>query len=511
MSQLHAKFPQGVPFALCLLLVALAIVPLLWPEVPPLTDLPGHMARFMIQLDAGRSADLARWYSFEWNLLPNLGTDLIVQTIGPLIGLAPAMKLVVILIVGLQVAGYLLLSRTAHGRAGAMAVFAIPLALGNPFQFGFLNFTLGTALATLALAAWMTPALATAPRRRWWLFCLIASVIWICHLAAWAVLCVLVGCCELAVRYERSRRFWRSLAGGFLASSCLLVPQLISLAWPHPSGHMPTDIWFEMGIKLYHFANVLADRWAMWDIACAAVLVGVVAWCWRSSAFVIHKGLALGASVLMGLFLVMPDTIYGSSGADMHLMPMIYALALIAACPSPMLRASHQRWLLCAALAFALLRLAGNTVSMAAWDNRIRAEQAVLDNVPQGSQLLTFVALPCRPIMSYSRLRNTHVGSYALIRRRAFANDQWAMQGGQLLSIHNPAVGPFTTADTSTVFVEPCHGVKPFLSVLQDVPATVPMVWVIWHAPELPLPGWSVARRSGSSVLYRRGVLQEAN
>ena len=29
----------------------MAIVPLLWPDIPPLVDLPGHMGRYRVQLD----------------------------------------------------------------------------------------------------------------------------------------------------------------------------------------------------------------------------------------------------------------------------------------------------------------------------------------------------------------------------------------------------------------------------------------------------------------------------
>ncbi|PNU04210.1 GtrA family protein [Novosphingobium guangzhouense] len=493
-----------IPLRWCAALVVLAAVPLFWPLVPPLIDLPAHMSRYMVQMDGGRSADLAQWYGFRWNLLPNLGADLLAWLLEPVIGLRAAVKAMAILIVMLQVAGYLLLSRAAHGRVAVTALFAVPLALGNPFQFGFLNFTLGMALATLALAWWISPSMAEQPRRRWLVFCLVACVVWICHLAAWATLCVLVGCCELALRFERTGRLWPALWGGFLASSCLLVPQVASLAWPHPTGHLPTEGWLRMGVKLYHLINVLADRWEAWDYACAALLAALVVTFWRSSRFALHKGLALGALALLGLFMVMPGTIYGSAYADMRLTPTIYALALICACPAD-LGAGRRRVLLVAALVFLALRLVGNTVSMAAWDAQIRKEQAVVEHVPRGSQLLTFIALPCGNfIRQQARQRDVHIASYAMIRRHAFANDQWAMPGGQLLTIHNPAAGPFLDADIGLLVAEQCQGTNQFLAAMDRVPAGIAQLWVVWHAPELRLDGWRPVARSGGSVLYRR-------
>ena len=56
----------------------IAIVPLLWPEIPPLVDLPGHMGRYRVQLTALDQAPwLAEWYNFEWSLIGNLGIDLL--------------------------------------------------------------------------------------------------------------------------------------------------------------------------------------------------------------------------------------------------------------------------------------------------------------------------------------------------------------------------------------------------------------------------------------------------
>lgn len=495
---------RGLSPATCLLLVMLALVPLLLPAVPPLTDLPGHMGRFLIQMDGGRSADLARWYSFRWGLLPNLGTDILAWVIEPLIGLGPTMKVIAMLIVALQAAGYLLLSRVAHGRVEATAIFAIPLALGAPFQFGFLNFTFATALATLALALWLSPAMTRAPVRRWVLFSLIGTVVWVSHLAAWSVLCVLVGCCELAARHERTGRVWPSLAGGFVASSCLLVPQLASFALPGPGERLPTGGWFEMGVKLHHVANVLSDRWEAWDMLCAAALAVLIVHAWRSPRYELHKGLALGACALLALFFAMPGTVFGSAFADMRLMPTIFALALICVRPSVEAGAAIRHRLLWAALAFAALRLVGSTVSMALWDREITAEQSVLQVVPRGGQLVTLVALPCRPLVMQGRVRDTHVGSYALIRRHAFANDQWAMPGGQLLTIHNPLAGPFQDASTATTIAETCQGRNLHMDAVADIPAAVPLLWVVWHTPELPMPGWREMRRSGNSVLYRR-------
>src|ERR1044072_6582550 len=97
-------------------LMALSIVPLLWPDVPPLLDLPGHMGRYRVQLDLAASPDLQQYFGFHWQVIGNLGVDLLVQLLGPLIGLEPAVELIVCAIPALSVGGMLRGAREAHGQ-----------------------------------------------------------------------------------------------------------------------------------------------------------------------------------------------------------------------------------------------------------------------------------------------------------------------------------------------------------------------------------------------------------
>ena len=101
-------------------------LPMLLAPVLPLVDVGGHIGRYAIQLDAGRTPELAQWYTFEWHLLPNLGADLLVQAVGPIVGVEVAARLAVILAVALQTSGILALSRSIHGRVTPWAIAALP-------------------------------------------------------------------------------------------------------------------------------------------------------------------------------------------------------------------------------------------------------------------------------------------------------------------------------------------------------------------------------------------------
>src|SRR3954466_11939612 len=79
-------------------MILLTAVPLLYPPIPPLVDLLGHMGRYRVELDIGRSPWLHDYYAFHWAAIGNLGVDLLMMVLGPLIGLEPATKLIVLFI-----------------------------------------------------------------------------------------------------------------------------------------------------------------------------------------------------------------------------------------------------------------------------------------------------------------------------------------------------------------------------------------------------------------------------
>ena len=116
-----------VYIALLLLLMA---APLLWPAVPPLDDMPTHLGRFRIQAGMAGAPTLAGIFSIHWMPVGNLGVDVAVLLLQPLLGVEHAAKLVVILIPMISAAGLLLIASEAHGEVPAATPFALPLIYG---------------------------------------------------------------------------------------------------------------------------------------------------------------------------------------------------------------------------------------------------------------------------------------------------------------------------------------------------------------------------------------------
>src|SRR3954465_5853443 len=84
--------------ALLALVVVASAVPLLWPGIPPLVDLPGHMGRYAVQLDIGGSPALQAFYDFKRELIGKLGGALLVVPLAHVFGLQLAVKLIVLAI-----------------------------------------------------------------------------------------------------------------------------------------------------------------------------------------------------------------------------------------------------------------------------------------------------------------------------------------------------------------------------------------------------------------------------
>ena len=137
----------------------LILLPFLYPAIPPLTDLPGHMGQYRVEADYALSPALRQYYALNWHLNGNLGADLILLPMGHVLGLEPATRILIMLVPMLTLLGFFNLARTVHGTVPATTLFAMPLVFNTPFLFGFVNYSLSMALMLNAFALWLHLAL----------------------------------------------------------------------------------------------------------------------------------------------------------------------------------------------------------------------------------------------------------------------------------------------------------------------------------------------------------------
>lgn len=122
--------------AYAFMLILLSIVPLIVPETPPLTDLPGHMARYAVELYLSQSLSLQRFFEFHWTIVGNLGVDLLIIPVTKLFGLETSVKLIVIFTAGITTTGILCVAKQVHGRFPPSTALAIVTRLRSRCDMG---------------------------------------------------------------------------------------------------------------------------------------------------------------------------------------------------------------------------------------------------------------------------------------------------------------------------------------------------------------------------------------
>jgi hypothetical protein len=492
------------PAAITALILSVSL-PLWFASLPPLIDLLTHMARYRVQIDLANDPLLQRNWAFHWALIGNLGVDLLVWPLSKLIGLERAVWLIVTAIPPLLAWGMVRTARAIHGRIPGTALAALPFALAYPFQFGFVNFWLGLALAFHAFAFWPRYS----GRRHWLIFIPVGLAVWVCHAFAWGVLGILAGGWELGEALRR--RPLRPIAGiGRIIARCapLLLPVLPMLLWRSDGRGMDIAGWFRWATKLQWLNEMLHDQWQLLDVlsvvgiglALVAVLLLTLL---RERRLAIDLHLGVAALALGLLYLVMPYRIFGSSYADTRMAPVMAIVFILAVKPP---RGAIEQACAIAALALLALRLLVAAQGYAAYDRDFTSHLRALDRIAPGSKVAALVGYSCyRP---WREARTQHLASLAVVRRHAFVNTHWNVPGAELL-VPKGALGTPYNADPSQFVMDfrrcPTDLRPRLAATIAAVPRDVfDYVWVFGFPPA-SLPAYAGLRplyADGASVLY---------
>jgi hypothetical protein len=504
----HADQPIGFwqSPAVLIALMLLSALPMLIVDIAPLTDLPGHMARYKVALELDHSEALQRFFRFEWVLLGNLGVDLLVMPLAQMVGLELAVKLIVGSIPPLTVWGFLLVAREVHGRIPPTAFFALPFVYGYPLMFGFVNFALSMAFAFLAFGFWLHLARLGRLRLRAILFVPISVLVWVTHTFGWGTLGVMAFSAELVRQIDLRRNFFHAAFNAGLHCLSLAPPLVLMLLWRSGASGGRTADWFNWEAKYYWLKWALRDRWGYFDLGALVIVILLLLRALWSPRIEFSRNLIASAIFLAIVFACLPRIIFGSAYADMRLVPYMFAVAVLAIRLKGQASLRFAKIAAVAALAFVGIRMAGTTWSFVLYDRNYDRHLAALDHVPHGARLATFVGRNCREGWSSSRLE--HLSGIATVRREAFTNDQWTMAGSQLLTVHYPQ-GEWFVRDPSQV-VTPVKCRRQRWLTIADTLKRLPRdafdyVWLIQpprYDPRLT-EGLQPIWRSGTSVLYR--------
>lgn len=492
-------------------MILLAFVPLLWPTIPPLVDMGGHMGRYKVAIDLASSPYLHRWFSFHWLPIGNLGVDLLVIPLGHVIGVEAATKLVVMSIPPLTVAGMLWVAREVHNRLPPTVAFALPLAFGHPFMFGFVNFALSMALAFLAFGLWLRLGRLEKLRLRALLFVPISFVVFFAHTFGWGMLGLLCFSAETVRQHDHGRSWWKApFYAGFQAAS-MSLPAILILLWRSDATGGVTAQWFDWDYKWEYLLRMFRDRWESYDIASAAVVMLVVLFGLVHPKLTLSRNLFFSGLVLAATYILLPRIVFGSAYADMRLVPYAVAVFVLAIRFKRETSYPLATLLAFAAVGFMVMRIGGTTASTTIAGMRQNEQLKALDQVPMGSRVVALVWDRCE---QWALRRSDHLGTIATVRRDAYTNDHWPMVGSALLRVRYPAAGIFQR-DPSQIVRDPgcSHEGWRVNSALRYIPKdSFDYLWLIDMRP-IPrewLAGWTpVWAGEGSELFTREDVAKQ--
>jgi hypothetical protein len=244
----------------------------------------------------------------------------------------------------------------------------------------------------------------------------------------------------------------------------------------------------------------------MFDIVALVVVALVLLEALRNRKVEYSRNLAASAIVLLLMFALLPRIIFGSAYADMRLVPYMIAMAVLAIRFRPTVSLRYTKIMLAAGLVFFLARTTATTISFWLYDRTYDRELQALNHVPVGARLVSFVGEICHNRWRMTRLH--HLPGLAIVRREAFSNEQWVMEGAQLLRVHFREGLPFVRDPSQLVTPRKCQSepYRPVNQAIAQVPrAAFDYIWIINSPPiEEGLtrdlrPIWT----NGRSVLFR--------
>jgi hypothetical protein len=422
-------------------------------------------------------------------------------------GLELAVKLIVLAIPPMTVAGFLWVAREVHGRIPPTALFALPFAFSHPFMFGFANFALSIALAFLAFGLWLRLARLHRLKLRAILFVPISLIVFFTHTFGWGVLGLLCFSGEAVRQHDSGQGWFRSGVKAALHASVMALPLLFMLVWRNSIHGGKTGHWFDFDLKWHFFLASLRDRWKWFDVGALTLTILVMIESLRRRELTFSRNLVFSALVLFAGYMLLPYMVFSSAYADMRMIPYVIAVLLLAIRFRMDTKRPLADVIAVLGLGFFLARIVGTTLSLSIAAEEQAAKLRALDHVPMGARVLSLVGEGCGN--NWRLPRNVHLGAMTIVRRHGFTNDQWVTTGVNLLEVRYREAGPFKADPSQIIRNRGCIGAPSIDKALKaSRRGKFDFVWLVdtqSFDPQL-VAGMPLVWSGSGSALYRVGA-----
>jgi hypothetical protein len=427
-----------------------------WPAMP---DFPAHLASFQLLASGGKLGTAAKFYRVEWAYLPNLAAELTVPVLAKILSLITATKVFLTLAVLMWALAAGAVHKALYGNVGASPLAASLFAYNANFMWGFFNYYFGMGLAMLAFAGWI----ASEGRRdalRLPGFAALATLIYFCHLFAFATLLVMICCYELMRLWqERPLSASRCLAR-IVGVASIALPASAAFVYLKPTGAGSDHLEFNLLSTLDDRASA-AIQFAF-DRPAYPVFVGLLLFfaigLWRRQ-IAIHPRMTLLLALLAFAAVFTPEWAMGGWGVDLRL-PAVLGVLAFAACEFKLTERTVQVFVaaMMLVIAYQSATLAGN---WRYYDRQIVELRGALKRLPAGSKLVTVLDGDAMGMASDQPY--WHMAEYGIIDRGDFTPLMFTTKGQHVIQLQ-PAVSRIA-AQTAE------QGSPPDISDLDDLEA----------------------------------------
>lgn len=435
MLRMPEDFRPATIAVLFVVLMAVAAFPVITHPLPPLSDYLNHLARMHIIDAVGSDPDLARYYTVEWQIIPNLMMDLIVPVLHRVMNVFLAGQIFTIAAFALIGSGTLALNRALTGRWSVLPLIALPLLYNGVFLVGVMNYIFGIGLALWALASWIGLR-----ERNWpWRYTastLFALALFFCHLFAAGVYGLGLLAFELHRLWSRRAEPWLPRLVDFCAAGLPFLP-LVALLLASPTWHVDgaAAFWLLAG-KLDGVLLAVSVYYVTPAVALIAVVAAAAAYAWRRGALTIHPVGLVTFAVGAVVYLALPRALFGAYLADQRL-PIALAFMLIACFDLKPLGGAARLGLLTILVAVLAARVAE---VQSVWNHLERYTDRFVQSVQgikHGARVL--VVFGDRSTgTELSDFELVHAASLASIERSAMVSTLFTVEGKQILHARKP-------------------------------------------------------------------------
>jgi hypothetical protein len=479
---------------IAILTIALCL-PFTLVEIPPLVDVPGHIAVGAIEA-APVESPLQSYFAFDWQFTLNMGGELLMKALTYIMTSIAAGWWVSVIATASLILGVLTLARTLNPRGAYGVGWALMFVFSFPWVWGFINFILAAGLALLSASAVF--ALDHRPKWRAFLLVLAQPLVLICHAIGGLLLPVIVAAVAIGETLEiggRWRKGWQSIW-----SKCwpLISSAITVAAWKLSSlGVDSGGLQWDWRSKRYMFLSVLRDQSIALDLTCVLAAYSVIVggtvfgarWTWRQ---------ALPCLAFAGFFLLLPSKLSGSEAVDVRLLPIAIMMSL-----------ALQDWgrvdtllsklVWFSGFALLLIRLAVMANGFVGYADDYRRELSALAYVKYGSRVFTIHEQICnRSSWRLSRLDTLPM--LASASRSAWMNNGWTVPG-----IHMLRLKYAVQRGTDLVWDPVCKHTEGLEGAIRRVPVNnIDYLWLVGTGvPEATPPHLRLVWRSSSSALFK--------